>query len=486
MDEEIDRINRALSFTVEEEQGIVIPRELWPGNSTDHSLSLVGRIVTHRGFNFDALCSTFLHAANPGKGMEFTRISTDRFLLHFHHCVDKRRILEGGPWNFDNHLILLGAIGSGKEPLTMDLYFCDFSVWIHGLSFPQISSALGRIIGSKLGSVKHVFTGEDVRRLLLRRTIIKSTEGQETVVTFTYERLGNFCYLCGIIGHVDSICDLRYADDFVDPGINMPYGPWLHASSRGRSLTPPFGPSSASRPRSSLRGAHIFGGFRPPDTSTSQRAPSQRVHVPLGLTPSHQDSLPSENASLVPDTVPISVPRDSVQPLAGLVNVPLEFSAQSSPSSIPTATGSRTRGALRCRNNPVSRGCRGRKRKASSTKPFRFESWWLRVPGCEETVAQSWRVGSTTNLKSRLRQRLHGCESDLSMWSSPLKLSRKRKKELEEELILLTHARVGRVDHKRGKISLKRKPCWLQLIAANKAKIFSLVCYKAPKQVMGF
>ncbi|KAK4428895.1 hypothetical protein Salat_1189400 [Sesamum alatum] len=376
MDEEIDRINRALSFTVEEEQGLVIPRELWPGDSTDHSLTLVGRILTHRGFNFDALCSTFLRAANLGKGMEFTRISAERFLLHFRHRVDKHRILEGGPWNFDNHLILLGEIGHGQDPLTMDLNSCDFSVWIHGLPFPQISPALGRIIGSKLGSVKHVFTGEgsssvqsimrirvslDVRRPILRHTIIRSSEGKETVVTFTYERLGNFCYLCGIIGHVDSICDLRYADDFVDPGTNMPYGPWLRASSRGRSSAPTFGQPGVGRPRASLRGAHIFGGFRPPDNLVSQREHSPSIPSPVGVARSNQDNPPSENASLVPETGPIPAYGEPSQSLARLVNVPLEFSAQSSPPSIPVVTGSKSRGVMRGRYASASQG---RKRKA--------------------------------------------------------------------------------------------------------------------------
>ncbi|KAK4426570.1 hypothetical protein Salat_1425600 [Sesamum alatum] len=92
--------------------------------------------------------------------MEFTCISTERLMLYFRHRVDKHRIFEGGPWNFDNHLILLGEIGHGKDPLTMDLNFCNFSVWLHGLPCPQLSRAVGQLIGSKLGSVKYVTIGE--------------------------------------------------------------------------------------------------------------------------------------------------------------------------------------------------------------------------------------------------------------------------------------------------------------------------------------
>ncbi|KAK4434097.1 hypothetical protein Salat_0572400 [Sesamum alatum] len=122
MDDEINIINHALSFTVEEEQGLVIPHELWPGGSDDHSLMLVGGILMHHGINFDAPCFTFMRAANPGKGMEFTCISPKRFLMHFRHHVDKCRILESGPWDFDNHLILLGEIGLGDDPLTIFIF----------------------------------------------------------------------------------------------------------------------------------------------------------------------------------------------------------------------------------------------------------------------------------------------------------------------------------------------------------------------------
>ncbi|KAK4420114.1 hypothetical protein Salat_2424300 [Sesamum alatum] len=64
----------------------------------------------------------------------------------------------------------------------------------------------------------------DVRRPLFRKTKIRSL-GQEMVITFAYERLGNFCYLCGILGHMEKFCDLRYGDDFVDLGLDTPYGP---------------------------------------------------------------------------------------------------------------------------------------------------------------------------------------------------------------------------------------------------------------------
>ncbi|KAL0433251.1 UNVERIFIED_CONTAM: hypothetical protein Slati_2659400 [Sesamum latifolium] len=56
--------------------------------------------------------------------------------------------------------------------------------------------------------------------------------GEEFVVTFTYERLENFCYLCGMLGHITRYCNECFVDGFIDPVDDTPYGPWLRASPR--------------------------------------------------------------------------------------------------------------------------------------------------------------------------------------------------------------------------------------------------------------
>ncbi|KAK4416676.1 hypothetical protein Salat_2493100 [Sesamum alatum] len=248
----------------------------------------------------------------PGKGMAFTRMGPDRFLLTFQHRMDKRHILEGGPWNFENYLIIFGDIGPNDDPAIMDLNFYDFTVWIHGFSPAQFTLTLGRLIGGKVGIVKDVFPlngmspspalkvrlSLDVRKPLLRGTKIRSVEGKEMTVTFSYERLGIFCYLCGIIGHMAKHCDLQYAEDFHDPGMNTPYGPWLWAVSRPRGS---FLSSSicSARPPSSLRGRHIFGGFSSPSVYVSRPLNEAVSPVPgtgladCGLFVSQSPVLPS-------------------------------------------------------------------------------------------------------------------------------------------------------------------------------------------------
>ncbi|KAL0390871.1 UNVERIFIED_CONTAM: hypothetical protein Scaly_0444200 [Sesamum calycinum] len=87
------------------------------------------------------------------------------------------------------------------------------------------------------GSFMRLRVAIDVTKPLPRVLKIRTVLGDEHTVTFTYERLPNFCYLCGKLGHISKWCDSRFQSEFVDPGENSPYGPWLRAVGRGDSRT---------------------------------------------------------------------------------------------------------------------------------------------------------------------------------------------------------------------------------------------------------
>ncbi|KAK4417128.1 hypothetical protein Salat_2538300 [Sesamum alatum] len=157
---------------------------------------------------------------------------------------------------------------------------------------------MARLIGSKIGQWEDASHVEDsiswsealrlrllidVNAPLKRALRVRGHCDSSVVVRITYERLPNFCYLCGRLGYLQRLCDLRFVDGFVDPGVHAPYGPWLRENSFGgrssshiQSLQPTvvrsfqaLSRSTAGDGRPTLRRANMFGGFATCPSSSS-------------------------------------------------------------------------------------------------------------------------------------------------------------------------------------------------------------------------
>ncbi|KAL0355404.1 UNVERIFIED_CONTAM: hypothetical protein Sradi_3987300 [Sesamum radiatum] len=83
---------------------------------------------------------------------------------------------------------------------------------------------VAELIGSRLGTVIEVANKQpqslwgvkmqikvslDIRKPLKRFLRIHSLSGDELTVSFTYEKLSTFCYICGILGHIMRDCAVR-------------------------------------------------------------------------------------------------------------------------------------------------------------------------------------------------------------------------------------------------------------------------------------
>ncbi|PNX59122.1 cysteine desulfurase mitochondrial-like, partial [Trifolium pratense] len=91
----------------------------------------------------------------------------------------------------------------------------------------------------------------DVRKPLKIEKKIDVNGGEGGVVKFKYEKLGLFCFVCGILGHSEDKCDVRYAIERDDGkrswsneirvDVRRPGGcmdsRWLREEGRGRADT---------------------------------------------------------------------------------------------------------------------------------------------------------------------------------------------------------------------------------------------------------
>lgn len=70
----------------------------------------------------------------------------------------------------------------------------------------------------------------DVRKPLKKEKKVRHTGGDWKTVRFKYERLGNFCFLCGILGHTDQFCSKIFSLENDDG--SRGWGPELRADQR--------------------------------------------------------------------------------------------------------------------------------------------------------------------------------------------------------------------------------------------------------------
>lgn len=89
----------------------------------------------------------------------------------------------------------------------------------------RIAKAIGDHVGVFIRADKNSFDGSwkmfmrirvlvDVTKPLKRRMKLKKAGGQWFWADFRYERLPNFCFICGILGHTDRFCQKHFEEGF--------------------------------------------------------------------------------------------------------------------------------------------------------------------------------------------------------------------------------------------------------------------------------
>ncbi|KAL0456588.1 UNVERIFIED_CONTAM: hypothetical protein Slati_0998000 [Sesamum latifolium] len=178
-----------------------------------------------------------------GKVLVLTEDEGEGITLPTHAWIGNKkwrdRALNGGPWIFDKNLIILNYANPDKNPLEVDLNWCQFHVHIHGLPLWIMTRAMADFIGKRLGrfiesdsnqaqfmmgAKVRIRVALDVRLPLKQVLVLRSPEDQELLVSLTYERLSTFCYGCGVLDYILRDCGRRL-DNQPDEEEELQYRP---------------------------------------------------------------------------------------------------------------------------------------------------------------------------------------------------------------------------------------------------------------------
>jgi hypothetical protein len=206
--------------------------------------SILGKIITEKPIHVSSIQNGLDSIWGFPAGLKIQEIERKILQFFMQNSADQERILQGNPWIFRNSWLVLKPWDREIDPRTLD--FDHVPVWIQlwGLPHHCKTKAMGRHLGSLMGEVEN----SEVYEYPGKKIIIKikvainvhkpiqsgihvgnPTDGT-CWVDFRYEKLPQFCFNCGLIGHAANLCR--------NQALNMetlaPLGPWIRSTQFGK------------------------------------------------------------------------------------------------------------------------------------------------------------------------------------------------------------------------------------------------------------
>ena len=108
-------------MTIEEEKegGLIVEGDDGDeGGETniDFQYCLVGGFLTDKMINFSSMKNTMASLWHPWKGVYIKDMSSTLFLFQFFHEIDINRVLNSGPWTFDQHILIVKRLEENEQP----------------------------------------------------------------------------------------------------------------------------------------------------------------------------------------------------------------------------------------------------------------------------------------------------------------------------------------------------------------------------------
>lgn len=204
--------------------------------------ALVGKIISDKDLNRKTVRGMITKSWGNPRGMYILDLNTNTYLFNFSEPVTPRRIMAEAPWNILGSLLCLHRWTPEFTLHEIDFSYSPFWIQIHGVPLEGISKENARKIASKIGEVEVVedpFVGYKLARGFMRaRVCVDITKPlitgfwiprkgmPNTWAWIYYEKLQDFCYKCGRLGHGRKDCEEPEAVALWNPD-RPRYGPKL-------------------------------------------------------------------------------------------------------------------------------------------------------------------------------------------------------------------------------------------------------------------
>ncbi|TXG53423.1 hypothetical protein EZV62_022592 [Acer yangbiense] len=219
--EAVDLAKLCASLSISDVDGLIqqVSGEMVSEGLKDVDHYLVGKVLSGKRVNREAFKRVIEQLWSSVGEVEIELVGENTFMFFFPNLEARSMVWTRGPWHFDQSLIVLekpkGVGDISKLP------FCEIGTVVE-------FSANSRECCGRFMRVKVKI---DISKPL-KRCIRFNVEGSREVITaiLIYERLPEFCYACGLIGHGLRDCQNDDARLEALKGESTKYGPWLRAA----------------------------------------------------------------------------------------------------------------------------------------------------------------------------------------------------------------------------------------------------------------
>ncbi|KAL8529801.1 hypothetical protein ACS0TY_007024 [Phlomoides rotata] len=208
--------------SLEEEKELILENTM--GEESHHATDfcVVGRFLTNHVININAMKNMLADIWKLVMGVTIKNLGEGRFMFEIYHNLDVLRVMNGMPWTFNNHPLLMHHLQRGEYALRVPLNTIPLWVQVYDIPHGFMSEQFGNFLGSFLkydqtnnqGAWRNymsVRVNIDVSLPLKRFKSIRMGDSASFHITFRYERISTFCFMFGRIGHAENFCELKYA-----------------------------------------------------------------------------------------------------------------------------------------------------------------------------------------------------------------------------------------------------------------------------------
>ncbi|KAK2419791.1 hypothetical protein QL285_030612 [Trifolium repens] len=208
--------------------------------------SLLGKIITNKPIHINSIQMGLenIWGSPPGLKIHETKGKILQFFMD--EVIDQERILLGNPWIFRNSWLIIHPWDRNTDPTTLDFDHAPTWIQLWGLPAHCKTKQMGISIGELLGNVEAAETYEypgkkliikikvaiNVHKPINPGILIGNAKDGTHWIDFRYENLPLFCFICGLVGHAENLCQNK--DMAIES--ETPLGPWLRSNQYGRRV----------------------------------------------------------------------------------------------------------------------------------------------------------------------------------------------------------------------------------------------------------